>query len=63
MCIKEGKVGIKDLYEAFSQWWIANESEEPWKMRTLQNKLRERGYIAVKGGRSGGASWEGISLK
>lgn len=63
MCLKEGKVEIQDLHEAFYKWWLANESDEPWKTRTLQNKLRERGYGAVKGGRSGGGYWDGISLK
>lgn len=63
MCLKEGETGLQDLHDAFCKWWLANESDEPWKIRTLQSKLRERGYVAVKGGRVGGGYWEGISLK
>jgi putative DNA primase/helicase len=63
MCLKEGTVTISDLHEAFCRWWLANESEEPWIKRTFANKLRERGFSGVKGGRSGGGHWEGITLK
>lgn len=62
-CLKEGQVGIKDLHEAFCEWWIANENPEPWKIKTLKSKLHERGYMAIKGGRVGGGHWEGLSLK
>lgn len=63
MCIKEGTVTISDLHEAFCKWWIANETDEPWKIKTLKSKLVEKEYIAVKGGRVGGGHWEGLSLK
>jgi P4 family phage/plasmid primase-like protien len=63
MCLNERRIEIEDLYNVFVEWWKENETDEPWKMRTFKSKLREKGYKAAKGGRSGGGYWEGICLK